>query len=57
MEIQVNPEFGSRKGKYNFPLPQLSADCPSACGQIWRRFGFIGMNPFGGGNNNLLIHI
>lgn len=59
IEVQVNPEFGSavaaRKEavKYADVIGQLTTSLRRDVKTVWIHKG---VNPFGGGNNNLLIH-
>ncbi len=59
IEVQVNPEFGSageaRKEavKYADVIGQLTTSLRRDVETVWIHKG---VNPFGGGNNNLLIH-
>lgn len=59
VEIQVNPEFGSVENaqieaeKYAPPIGQLATSLRRDVETVWIHKGD---NPFGGGNNNLLIH-
>lgn len=57
-EIQVNPEFGSDAGrleahKYASVIGRLPTALRADVRTVWIHRG---VNPFGGGNNNLLIH-
>lgn len=58
-EIQVNPEFGSMAAaeieavKYGTVLGQLPTDLRADMATVWIHKG---VEPFGGGNNNVLIH-
>lgn len=59
LEIQVNPEFGTRAAaeeqaaKYGRVIGQLPAALRTSLQTVWIHQG---VQPFGGGNNNLLIH-
>ena len=59
-EIQVNPEFGSTNAasieanKYAIVIGRLPTISRSRVQTVWIHQG---VQPFGGGNNNLLIHI
>lgn len=59
IEVQVNPEFGNaddaRKEaeKYAYVIGQLTTALRRDVETVWIHKG---TNPFGGGNNNLLIH-
>jgi hypothetical protein len=58
-EIQVNPEFGSPAAalveaqKYGAVIGQLPTALRTDAQTVWIH---MGVQPFGGGNNNLLIH-
>ena len=58
-EIQVNPEFGSESAasteaqKYGQVIGRLPTGLRTDVETVWIHRG---VNPFGGGNNNLLIH-
>ena len=58
-EIQVNPEFGSPDGalaealKYGEEMGRLPTVLRKDLETVWIH---MGTNPFGGGNNNILIH-
>ncbi len=58
-EIQVNPEFGSESAasteaqKYGQVIGRLPTGLRTDMETVWIHRG---VNPFGGGNNNLLIH-
>jgi hypothetical protein len=58
-EIQVNPEFGSQAAaqteasKYGAVIGRLPGGLRADVQTVWIHKG---VNPFGGGNNNLLIH-
>ena len=58
-EIQVNPEFGNADAaleeaqKYGWSIGQLPTALRTDVQTVWIHKG---INPFGGGNNNLLIH-
>ncbi len=58
-EIQVNPEFGSSSAalgeaqKYGWVIGQLPTTLRADTQTVWIHKG---TQPFGGGNNNLLIH-
>ena len=59
IEVQVNPEFGSvdrakkEAEKYSKVIGQLTTALRKDVETVWIHKG---VNPFGGGNNNLLIH-
>jgi len=59
IEVQVNPEFGSTGAakkeavKYADVIGQLTTSLRRDVETVWIHKG---VNPFGGGNNNLLIH-
>lgn len=59
-EVQVNPEFGSSEvaqveaEKYSIVIGRLPASLRVDVETVWIHQG---TEPFGGGNNNLLIHI
>ena len=59
IEIQVNPEFGSKDiakiqaDKYAPVIGQLTTELRKNVQTVWIHKG---LKPFGGGNNNLLIH-
>ena len=59
IEIQVNPEFGSvtaakkEAEKYSEVIGQLTTSLRKDVQTVWIHKG---VKPFGGGNNNLLIH-
>ena len=59
IEIQVNPEFGSKDiakieaDKYAPVIGQLTTELRKDVKTVWIHKG---LKPFGGGNNNLLIH-
>ena len=59
IEVQVNPEFGSvdrakkEAEKYSKVIGQLTTALRKDVQTVWIHKG---VNPFGGGNNNLLIH-
>lgn len=59
IEVQVNPEFGSADAarkeaeKYADVIGQLTTALRRDVETVWIHKG---VNPFGGGNNNLLIH-
>ena len=59
IEIQVNPEFGDFKSaqiqaeKYAIVIGRLTTELRKDVKTVWIHKG---MKPFGGGNNNLLIH-
>ena len=59
IEIQVNPEFGSKDiakieaDKYAPVIGQLTTELRKDVETVWIHKG---LKPFGGGNNNLLIH-
>lgn len=59
-EIQVNPEFGSvaaaqiEAEKYAAAIGRLPYSFRVSVATVWIHKG---VNPFGGGNNNLLIHV
>ena len=59
IEIQVNPEFGSKENaknqadKYAPIIGQLTTELRKDVQTVWIHRG---LKPFGGGNNNLLIH-
>ena len=59
-EIQVNPEFGSSDSafieaeKYGIEIGRLPTVLRDDVETVWIHRG---TNPFGGGNNNILIHI
>ncbi|MEM7372159.1 MAG: hypothetical protein AAF587_26310 [Bacteroidota bacterium] len=58
-EVQVNPEFGTKEaaeveaGKYAEVIGRLPTALRRDVETVWIH---LGTNPFGGGNNNLLIH-
>ncbi len=60
VEVQVNPEFGTvaaaqvEAAKYARVIGQLPVILRSKLGTVWIH---MGVQPFGGGNRNLLIHI
>jgi hypothetical protein len=59
-EVQVNPEFGSTDNarvqaeKYAIVIGRLPKALRVSVATVWIHQG---VNPFGGGNNNLLIHV
>ena len=59
IEIQVNPEFGSPKKaevvaqKYAVVIGRLTTELRKDVETVWIHRG---LEAFGGGNNNLLIH-
>jgi hypothetical protein len=59
-EIQVNPEFGSEESaqvvaeRYGSVIGRLPTALRSRVETVWIHQG---VQPFGGGNNNLLIHV
>lgn len=59
IEIQVNPEFGSREEaqvqaeKFALVIGQLTTELRKDVETVWIHKG---LKPFGGGNKNLLIH-
>ncbi len=59
-EVQVNPEFGSTEAaraqadKYAIVIGRLPRSLRVSVATVWIHQG---VNPFGGGNNNLLIHV
>ena len=59
IEIQVNPEFGNHKDaqiqatKYAVVIGRLTTELRKDVETVWIHKG---LKPFGGGNNNLLIH-
>lgn len=59
IEVQVNPEFGSTASaeeealKYAISIGRLPKSLRKDVKTVWIHKG---VNPFGGGNNNLLIH-
>jgi hypothetical protein len=59
-EVQVNPEFGDTEAarveadKYAIVIGRLPKALRVSVATVWIHKG---VNPFGGGNNNLLIHV
>jgi len=59
-EVQVNPEFGDTEAarveaeKYAIAIGRLPRMLRVSVATVWIHRG---VNPFGGGNNNLLIHV
>jgi len=59
-EVQVNPEFGSSDNarvqaeKYAIVIGRLPRSLRVSVATVWIHQG---VHPFGGGNNNLLIHV
>jgi hypothetical protein len=59
-EVQVNPEFGSIKAarveaeKYAIVIGRIPKALRTSVSTVWIHKG---VEPFGGGNNNLLIHV
>ncbi len=60
IEVQVNPEFGSAPSalsvaeNYSEVIGRLPAALREDVQTVWIHMGF---EPFGGGNNNILIHV